>query len=205
MRRLTTLWLPLLMTPLIALSFARTVRADPISYAYSSSGDVGSAASNPVGNFTLNAINGSLLGPGSLELATFQAPTVPTGATLTFTNMPFFISVDFHSDSQNSNTSDLTIQGVINGSITGTTSADVVATATSIQATGMNALPFSLGSFNVMTPQTLAPSGIDGGMTTLIGQVSAMAVPEPTALAFLGILAVGAALRSGIRRIQRRS
>ncbi len=66
-------------------------------------------------------------------------------------------------------------------------------------------LPFSLGSFNVMTPQTLAPSGIDGGMTTLIGQVSAMAVPEPTALAFLGILAVSAALRSGIRRIQRRS
>jgi hypothetical protein len=203
MRRLTTPWLLLLVTPLIALSFARTVRADPISY--STSGEVGAEGSNPVGNYILDATSGTLLGSGSLALATFQAPTVPTGATLTFTNMPFFITVDFQSGTPKGNTSALTIQGELNGTITSATSSNVVATATSIQSIGVNALPFSLSNFNVLTPQTLAPGGIDGGATTLIGQVTAMSTPEPTPLALLGILAVGAVLRSGIRRIQRRS
>ena len=196
MRRLTTHWLTLLLTSLLALSFARTVRADPIPY--TSMGAVGAAGGNPVGNFTLDATNGALFGPGSLELATFQAPAVPIGATLTFTDMPFYINVDFYPANQTpplplADLSQVTIHGELNGTLTGTTSSNVVATVTSVQNTGPLALPFSLGSFNVLSPQTLDPSGYNGGTTTLIGQVTTLATPEPTPLALLGILAVGTA------------
>ena len=75
----------------------------------------------------------------------------------------------------------------------------MVATVTSIQSTGPNPLPFSLSSFNVLTPQTLAPSGVDVGTTNLAGQVTAMSVPEPTTLAMLGILAGWAAYRRILR------
>jgi hypothetical protein len=208
MRRSTTRWLAFLATPLIALSCARTVRADPIPY--SSSGEVGVAGGYSIGNFSLDSTNGTLLGPGSLALASFQAPTMPSGTTRTFTDMPFYINVVFYPNGQNTDTdtSVLSIQGLLNGTLTGPTSSNVlgssnvVATVTTVDSTGLNALPFSLNSFDVLTPQTLAPSGINGGMTSLIGQVTAMATPEPTPLAFLGILAVGTALRSGVRRIR---
>ncbi len=201
MRRLTTRWLSLLVTPLIALSFARTVRADPI--VYQSYGDVGVAGSAPIGSFSLNSTSGTLIGPGSIALATFQAPTVPTGATLTFTNMPFYISVDFHPDSQNSDASVLSINGMLNGTLTGTSNSNVVATVTSVQTTGPDSLPFSLDSFNVLAPQALAPSGINGGTTTLIGQITAMSTPEPTPLAMLGLLAGWVAYRMVLRRSRR--
>jgi hypothetical protein len=202
MRRLTTRWLPLLFTPLVALSFARTVRADPIPY--SSSGEVGAHGGTSIGNFTLNATSGTLLGPGSLTLASFQAPTVPDGATLSFANMPFFINVEFQPGGQTSDTSELSIHGELNGTLTGSTSSSVVATVTSVQSTGANSLPFTLDSFNVLAPQTLNPSGYNGGTTSLIGQVTALSTPEPTPLALLGILAVGTALRSGLQRVRQR-
>ncbi len=201
MRRFTTRWLPFLVIPLIALSFAPTVRADPIPY--SSWGDVGGGGAAPIGNFIINSTNGTLLGPGSMALASFQAPTVPSGATLTFTNMPFFISVEFQPNGQNGPTPELTIQGGLNGTLTGTTSSDVVATVTSVQATGPYPLPFSLNSFNVLAPQTLAPSGINGGTTVLIGQVTALSTPEPTPLAMLGLLAGWVAYRVVGRRGRR--
>ena len=80
-----------------------------------------------------------------------------------------------------------------------------MATVTSIESTGPNPLPFPLTSFDVLTPQTLAPSGVDGGTTTLMGEVAEASVPEPTPLAMMAILAIGAALRLGMRRIKSRS
>jgi hypothetical protein len=206
MRRLTSRWLPLLFTPLIALGFARTVRADPIPYTSSGAvGALGADGGSSVGNFSINATNGALFGPGSLQLATFQAPAVPDGATLTFNDMPFYINVDFHPDGQTNDNDQLTIHGEINGTLTGGTSSSVVATVTSVQSTGTNPLPFSLGNFNALAPQTLAPSGYSGGATTLIGQVTALSTPEPTPLALVGILALGTVLRSGVRRMQQRA
>ena len=131
---------------------------------------------------------------------------MPNGASLTFTDMPFYISVQFDTNGNSpSDSSFLNIHGMLNGTLTGTSNSNVVATVTSVQATGPIPLPFSLNSFNVLTPQTLAPSGIDGGTTALIGQITALSTPEPTPLALLGILVVGTALRSGIRRIRQGS
>jgi hypothetical protein len=205
MRRLTTSWLPLVATPLIALAIAPTVRADPIPY--TSYGDVGTQAGVPIGNFGFNYALGTLLMPGTFSLGSFQAQPLPDGAGLTYHNLPFFIDVTFYPQGQTgpgayAASSDLSIQGVLNGTVTGTSFSDVVATITSVKAGGPGVLPFPLDSFNVLTPLTLAPSGINGGVTNLIAQVTA--VPEPTPLALMVVLTGLTALRSGIRRIPRR-
>ena len=205
MRRHNSRWLPLVFTTLIALGMTRTGQADPIQF--TSSGDIGNPSGTPIGSFQINPSSGYLLGPGSISLATFQAEPLPAGAGLTYTNMPFYINVNFFPQPTNWSVdpSELTIQGVLNGTITGTTSSNVLATVTSITSTGPNPLPFSLSSFNVLMPQTLAPSGINGGTTTLGGQVTSLSTPEPTPLAMMAILSIGVGLRLGIRRIRDRA
>jgi hypothetical protein len=209
MRRSTTRWLPLLVTPLIVLTFEPTGRAAPILY--QSWGDIGATAGVPIGSFDIMPSNGTLLTPGTFSLGSFQARDLPDGAGLTYTNLPFYIHVDFSPQGSHSwsDSSELFVQGVLNGTVTGRTSSDVVATLTSVQSTGPSPLPFPLSSVNILTPQTLAPSGINGGITSLMAQVKASpqppAIPEPTPLAMMGILAVGAGLRLGIRQLRLRS
>jgi len=211
MRRSTTRWLPLLVTPLIALAFARTGRAAPI--AYSTTGNIGTMAGVPIGSFNFNSASGTLLGPGIFSLGSFAARPLPDGAGLTYHNLPFYINVTFTPQGPPGSgasviPSTLDIQGVLNGTITGTTSSDVVATVAKVTPTGTAALPFPVNTFNVLGPQTLAPSGINGGITSLMAQVSATpqppAIPEPTPLAMMGILAMGVGLRRGLRRLRSR-
>jgi hypothetical protein len=208
MRRSTVRWLPLLLTPLLALSFERIGRAERIDY--TTFGDIGTTAGTPIGNFDFNPTSGTLLPPGVFTLGSFVARALPDGAGLTYTNMPFYINVMLQpQDTSGSGTpvrpSELSIQGVLNGKITGTLSSDVVATVTSVTQVGSIPPPFDLSAFGVLGPQTLAPSGINGGVTSLMGQVTSAGqpppIPEPTPLALMGILAVGAGLRMGIRRV----
>jgi hypothetical protein len=205
MRRSSSRGLLVLLIPLIAPGLERTVKADPIGYL--SSGDIGNASGAPIGNFAITPTNGTLLDPGTFALATFQAEVLPSGAGLTYTNMPFYINVSVSSESPNSSVapSGLSIEGVLNGTVTGSNASDVVATVTSIQSIGPNPLPFSLNSFSVLGPLTLAPGGVDGGTTTLMGQITDQSVPEPTPLAMMALLAIGAGLRLGMRRIKSRS
>ena len=93
MRRSTTRWLPLLVTPLIALAFARTGRAAPI--AYSTTGNIGTMAGVPIGSFNFNSTSGTLVGPGIFSLGSFAARPLPEGAGLTYHNLPFYINVTF--------------------------------------------------------------------------------------------------------------
>jgi hypothetical protein len=163
-----------------------------------------------IGNFYFNPASGTLPAPGTFTLANFQARPLPDGASLSYTNTPFYIDVMFTDASRPwlSGLSSLMIKGVLNGTATGSTYSNVVATVTSVQSNGLNPLPFSLDSFSVLSPQTLAPAGINGGTTAVIGQLTSMPqpapIPEPTPLALLGILAIGAAMRSGIRWFRRR-
>jgi hypothetical protein len=114
--------------------------------------------------------------------------------------VPFGINVTFQTQgSSGMESSGLSLQGEINGAIMGNQSSTAVATITSVQATGPDTLPFPVSSFN-FGPQAIEPSGINGGITPLMGQITSAAVPEPTPLAFLGILAGWAALRSRLRR-----
>jgi hypothetical protein len=167
-----------------------------------SSGDVGYPAGVPIGNFSFNATSGTLLGPGTFSLGTFVASPLPEGAGLTYNNLPFYITVWFNSQGpiNFSTSSELSIRGVLNGTVTGSMSSNVVATVTSMQSFGPDPLPFSLDSFNVLTPQTLAPSGINGGNTAFMAQLNA--IPEPGPLAMMGLLAGWAVLRLSLRRVR---
>ncbi len=187
-------------TLLVAWSSGRTARADAISF--SSWGDIGGTSGTPIGNFAINSTSGTLLGPGSFTLGSFQARDLPSGSGLTYTNMPFFIDVQFTPQGGGSSSvSELQVQGVLNGTVTGTTSSNVVASVTSIQSIGQNALPFPLTAVGVLGPQTLAPSGINGGVTALAGQItSGWNVPEPTPLAMAGLMAALGACRLASRR-----
>jgi hypothetical protein len=209
MRQPMTRWYILALTPLIVLSLVRTGGADPIQY--STGGDVGNSVGVPIGNFAIQYMNSTLMTPGSFTVASFQAEALPNGASLTYTNMPFYVDVEFKSPQQSSNgfseEAFLNIQGVLNGTVTGSTSSNVEATvtSTSLQFTGPNFLPFSASSITFLTPQTLAPSGINRGITPLIAQIAlASPLPEPTPLVMMEVLAGWAAFRLVRRRIRRR-
>jgi hypothetical protein len=205
MRRSSSRGLLVLLIPLIAPGLERTVRAEPMGY--SSSGDIGNTSGEPIGNFAITPTSGTLSDRGTFELAIFQAEDLPSGAGLTYTNMPFYINVSVYPQATNWSVdpSGLSIQGVLNGTVTGSNASDVVATITSIESIGPNPLPFSLSSFSVLGPITLAPGGVDGGTTILMGQITDQSVPEPTPLAMMALLAIGAGLRLGMRRIKSRS
>src|SRR5262249_41468120 len=153
MRRLTMRWLPVLLTLLIALSFERTGRAAPIPY--TTSGTVGATAGVPIGNFDFVPASGTLLLPGAFSLGRFSARPLQDGASLTFHDMPYYIDVTITSPASTGSgspdvTSGLMIQGLLNGTVTGTSSSDVLATVTSVTSIGAAPLPFPLDSFHVL-------------------------------------------------------
>ena len=119
MRRYLSRGLHVLLIPLIAPGLERTVKADPIGYL--SSGYIGNPTGAPIGNFVIAPTNGTFLDPETFAVATFQAENLPSGAGLTYTNMPFDISVNFYPQPTNSpvDPSQLSIQGVLNGTVTG--------------------------------------------------------------------------------------
>ncbi len=204
----TTRRLIFVLTLSLALNFAQTGGADAIQY--SSGGDVGNSAGVPIGNFDISYMNGTLLTPGSFTVADFQAEALPTGAGLTYSNMPFYVDVTFNNPQQTNNgfydEASLNIQGVLNGTVTGSTSSNVEATvtSTSLQYTGPSFLPFSASSITFLTPQTLAPSGINGGITPLVASIAlATPLPEPTPLVMMEVLAGWAAVRLVRRRFRR--
>jgi hypothetical protein len=202
MRRSTTRWLPLLVTPLFALSLAGSGSAAAITY--TTSGQVGALSDHPTGYISFNSTSGTLVTPGVVSLGTFVAQTIPDGLGITFNQLPFTISVVFHpQDSSGLSESKLSIAGVLNGALQGSTTSSVVATVSSVQASaGPGPLPFPVDTFSV-SPQTIAPSEVNGGVTPLMGLVTSAAVPEPAPLALVGMLAGWAALR--LRRTGRRS
>jgi hypothetical protein len=133
-----------------------------------------------------------------MALGSLAAQALPTGLGLTYEHLPFEIDATFQTQgSSGPETSTLKLQGEINGAIMGTTSSTAVATVTSVQATGPDALPFPVSSFD-FSPQAIAASGVNGGTTPLTGQVSS--IPEPTPLAIVALLAGWAAFRSRARR-----
>jgi hypothetical protein len=194
-------WLSLLVTALIALTCDQTSRAAAITY--TTSGWVGTQSGNTGTNLKFASASGTLAPPETIALGSLTAQPLPDGIGLTYNHVSFGINVTFQTQgSSGMVTSGLSLQGEINGAIMGTQSSTAMATVTSVQATGPDTLPFPISSFN-FGPQAIEPSGINGGITTLTGQVSA-AVPEPTPLAIMGILAGWAALRSRCRRVTRR-
>lgn len=190
-----------LITALLSvLNTGRAVRAEPITY--ESFGDVGATAGVPIGNFSINPTSGTLTQPGTLTLAAFQAEALPAGASLTYTNLPFYIEVYFYPQGTGlyDQFSELYVTGVLNGTVTGSNFSDVVATVMSFESPETASPPFSLGSIS-MPSQVLAPSAVNGGVTELVAVVAGGSeVPEPSVLAMAGLLAGVGIGRVALRR-----
>jgi hypothetical protein len=115
--------------------------------------------------------------------------------------MPFYITlVTDQGDGGYETTSGLSIMGLLNGTVTGTTRSDVMATIMSVQPYGMAPPPFPLANFHVDAPQRLAAPGVNGGRTTLNARIDPVPppIPEPTSWAVFAL-----ALVSGLHRLRR--
>ena len=177
--------------------------ADPITpnplWTYQTSGDVGATAGVPIGSFDFEGTSGTLLTPGSIALGQFVARDLPPGSGLTYNNLPFYITLDVYPSPPGSNrqfASEIDLRGVLNGTVTGTSTSSVTATITSIEQAGWSHPVLPLSAIRVDVPQVLAPSGINGGHTTLTATIGPFVpipipAPEPGTLAIFGLAGLG--------------
>jgi hypothetical protein len=189
---------------LVSLSSLGTVTAAPSigALTYHTTGNVGTYFGDPVGTISFDGEWAAPLAtPGSIRLGQFQSRALAEGAGLTYSDFPFYITlVTDQGNGGYDATSGLSIAGLLNGTVTGTTQSDVMATITSVQPYGMAPLPFPLANIHVDAPQLLAPPGVNGGRTTLNARIDPFPppIPEPTSWAVFAM-----ALVAGLRRLRR--
>lgn len=102
-----------------------------------------------------------LMLPGTIQLPYFTIDSQGPTQTVTETNTPFHIQV-FLSMTQPAGawpwyTSELQIDGVLNGTLYGNSRSDVTATVTGVHQVGPGTLPFPIDAFHVDAPQVLTP------------------------------------------------
>lgn len=195
-------------TLILALAFggwvAQSAQADPITPVvvdYETTGTVGGPDGGPI---AFEGTYGSVLAPGTFNLGQFEVPVLPDSASLLYSNTPFSIEVNFFTGPGSDPAGSLVISGLLNGTITGNTSSDMVASITSIVQGGEpGQLPFPLDTILVLAPQILAPRGVQGGITDLYAYTSfnpaGQNIPEPSTCALFGTVLVGL----GVRRWRR--
>lgn len=189
-------------TLILAVAFGgwltSTTEASPITppIDYSTSGTIDPGPVKFVGT------SGSFLTPGTFSLGDFKVDALPSSASLTYTNTPFSVDVNF---STSSGSSELVVQGLLNGTITGNTASSLIATISNVAQQGSGTLPFPLNTFTLVAPQTLSPHDLNHGKTDLFAYVSynpagqTLNTPEPTTLALFGTVLAGL----GVRRWRR--
>ena len=178
--------LALLVTSLLSA----TALGSPITFTQQTSGWVGTSNTGVV---TLNPTPTTtpLVAPGPLTLGSFFVQGQPDGVTVNYNNVPFriFTNMQAVGTSQPTNLY-LTINGVLNGSITGSTHSDLVATITSTtpSSVGTELYPASLIQYS--GPVTLAPNGTTT-LTAVLPTPFTITTPEPATLAIFGAAFAG--------------
>jgi hypothetical protein len=189
--------------------------ADPITqeFAYQVWGDVGTRAGTPIGNFDFEgapyftgnwgALGGQFSAPGSFPLGEFVAQPLPAGASLTYSNLPFYLQLNVAPAGTDAFLGgQVNIQGVLNGTATGSTSSTVIATITSVTASGP--LPFPLADLRIDAPQALSPD--QGTLLTadVVALPSPAPIPEPSGWLVAVVMATGAVLQRARGRSRER-
>ena len=200
------------LTATLALAFSAAGKAEAAalqSYSYSTSGSISGMSGDQPIQFWGAPVGGTLTTPGGFALGEFITNPLPASATLTYDHTPFTIDLIVrdalapNSAGPGSSPSyfdaDYKISGVLNGSITGAGSSDMMATITSISATagGVGGTPpFSASDLQITAPQgIIAPNGQNPGFSTLMGQVLVPGLPapapEPASIAVFGVALAG--------------
>lgn len=176
----------------VSVAPAAVVQASPTSsgYNYETIGNVGTPWA-PVGTVWFNDTQPTaLIAPGTISLGQFETNPLPPGASLTFQNMPFYVDVMIYKGPVPSSAVELQVNGMLNGTLTGSTGSTLTATLSSVQQLWGSPLPFSLSNFHVELPQLVAPSGVNGGTTGLYAYISQpLNTPEPTSCAVFALTA----------------
>jgi hypothetical protein len=132
--------------------------------------------------------------PGSFLLGQFKANALPAGLSLTYTNLPFYLTMYVAPNGQNAMLGgEVQITGLLNGTAIGSGSS-VIASIQSITASGP--LPFPLPNFKIDMPQVLSGDGT----TNLTARIEEFPQPVPEPSTFATIL-IGLVLAS--RRLRR--
>ncbi len=168
--------------------------------------------------------SGSYNGSSAISLGFFQVATLPTGQETDYKNTPFSFTynpVSFSNGTANltypgaaNPTGPITISGVLNGAITGSTSSVVAtftspitnAVFTSPDGSTLSTLSIANNPLNLVAPsaggttsvQALVSSTAPSGLG--IGGGNPTPTPEPTTLAILATALVGLGLRKQLRK-----
>ncbi|WZO98325.1 PEP-CTERM sorting domain-containing protein [Isosphaeraceae bacterium EP7] len=177
---------------------AGSSRADSLkSYMnYNTSGTIDSAGVTGTPVISFNSVAaGSFTAPSSFSLGEFLVSgALPDDQVTTYTNTKFSITLGISKVNGSvplPNETPFTLTGVLNGSITGTSQSDVVATFDPVPVGTFRTGDF-LNTLKVLDSNiSLVPSTTNGGRTTAQAQITTTAaVPEPTSVAiFLSALA----------------
>jgi hypothetical protein len=152
---------------------------------YSTSGSIGLTGITGRNVISFANSSGTFTAPSAFSLGEFSVSGLNSGESTTYTNTPFsitFLAQTVDNGTPIPNQTPVTLTGVLNGTFTGSSQSDVVATFNPLTVN-----PFQTGAFQnqlaiLGTTVSLVPSTTNGGRTTVQGQDIVTAVPEPASI-----------------------
>lgn len=180
---------------------------------YSTTGTIGGASESPAEFLDFAGVSNStptpspagvFYMPGVFSLGGFKAMALPDGESRAVEALPFSITISLFGDpfAGAELLSQIRIDGTLDGELSSEPGNGLLASVSSIAQVGtpLGVPPFRVEDLQLLAPQFILPAGqLPSTTTPLYGYVDAQ-VPEPTALATLGLGVVALAWTRRRRR-----